>query len=639
VLDRQLLAANTTGLYINEVLASNASNFEWVELYNTTRNTINLTGFGLSDDSSIPRKWQFPEGAQIKAGEYMTVYLSGRDTIDLKEIHHTNFSLSCTQPETLTLCMPDGTIIDRAYMPEMYGGISIGRKKDGGFAYLSEPTRSRINSTVMYDSRAQKPVFSVQGGIYGANETIQINISSPDGVPIFYTLDGSNPSELSTPFTGPITLNSNTVVRAVAIGHGLMPSYTETQSYFFGISHTVRVVSVVSDPKGLFSAETGIMASAEGATEKNNYRGANFWQDWERSANVEIFESDGSTLISQGCGLSVHGATSRSYDQKSLRLVARMNYDHKNRFHAPLFSERDYTEYHSFILRAGGQDAERSRMRDNIITQLAADAGVYYQESELCVVYLNGEYYGQYEMREKVNRFSISDYEDWEDDYWLSIVEGHSYVMRGSDESYAELMEWIKNHGEATDADIEYVETVVDLDNYLNWMSVMVYSANQDTGLKRYSSREGDGRWKWIIFDMDFAFYNDTNSIQRWLNPEGAGLDNEEDNRLFVYVMKNGKVRNRFLTRFGELVTGPWAADRMVARIESQYNAMLPEMEAHFQRWPAISLRKWQKYVQSLLEYASTRDEKIIGYTQQAFSLTKDEMTLFFGEKWSYLGQ
>ena len=129
-----------------------------------------------------------------------------------------------------------------------------------------------------------------------------------------------------------------------------------------------------------------------------------------------------------------------------------------------------------------------------LIDQLAADADLYYQESELCVVYLNGEYWGQYDMREKANRFSLADFEGWEDSYWLSIVTDHSLVARGSDESYANLMEWIKEHDEATDEDIAYVETVVDLDNYFSWMSVMIYSGNQDVGMKRYCNRATDGR-------------------------------------------------------------------------------------------------------------------------------------------------
>lgn len=638
-MDRQLTANNSIGLFISEVLASSAEDYEWVELHNRSSNTISLSGFGLSDDPQSPRKWQFPEGVVIGAGDYLVVCLSGRDEVDRQGRQHTNFSLSCSEPETLTLCTPDGAILDRAFMAEMYGDVSIGRKASGGFAYLAECTPGAANSSVLYDNRARQPVFSVQGGIFGAGESIQLSIASPDGLAIYYTLDGSDPDENSMLYTGPLMLNDTTVVRAVAMGGDSYPSYVETQSYLFGVSHTVRVVSVVSDPEGLFSAETGIMASAEGATEANGFEGANFWKDWERSANVEIFETDGTTLVSQGCAIRLHGANSRRRDQKALCLTARMTYDEENRFRARLFSERDYTEYQSFILRAGGQDGEMTRVRDTIIDQLAADAGVCYQESELCVVYLNGEYWGQYDMREKINRFSLAENEGWESTDSVSIVTRHNEITRGSNESYDALMAWIEEHDEATDEDIAYVETAVDLDNYLSWISLMVYSGNQDIGLRRYCNTEEDGLWRWVIFDMDYAFYNDTDSIRRWLDPAGAGAHNVTDNRLFVYVMKNEKVKERFLTRFGSLVTGPWAAEQVVADIEELYAAMLPEMQAHFERWTMISMEKWQANMQEILEYAATREAKIIGYTQQHFGLTQEEMTRYFGEEWSGLGE
>jgi len=380
------------------------------------------------------------------------------------------------------------------------------------------------------------------------------------------------------------------------------------------------------------------MASAEGATEANGYEGANFWEDWERAANVEIFEPDGTTLISQGCGIRLHGANSRKRPQKAFCLTARMTYDEQNRFSAPLFSDREYDEYQSFILRAGGQDGEMTRIRDTLIDQLAADADLYYQESELCVVYLNGEYWGQYDMREKANRFSLSDYEGWENSDSVAIITRYNEITRGSNASYDALMAWIEEHGEASDEDIAYVETAVDLDNYLSWISLMVYSGNQDIGLRRYCNPDEDGLWRWVAFDMDYAFYNDTDSMRRWMDPAGAGAHNATDNRLFVYVMKNEKVRERFLSRFGELVTGPWAAEKMVEKIETLTAAMQPEMSRHFAQWTAISMEKWQANIQEIIEYASVREEKIIGYTQQHFGLTKDEMTRYFGGEWSYLG-
>ena len=634
LLDGQLTAANSTGLFISEILASSSesSEYDWVELYNATSAPINLAGYGLSDNPNHPRKWQFPEGAMIAPESYLVVLASGKDTLDTDGNYHTGFSLSCTSPETVTLCTPDGAVFDRACASEMYGDISYGRiPGKNGYFYLSMSTPGRANSVQGFRTRAEKPLFSADGGIYESGETLTLTLSAQEGMTIRYTLDSTTPTESSPEYEGPITITDTTVVRAAAFGADAMRSYTETQTYLFGADHTVRVISVVSDPEGLFSEKTGIMVLGKDVIDADPYTGANFWNNWEREANVEIFETDGTTLLDQACGLRLHGTNSRKRPQKAFCLTARMSYDEDNRFRAELFSERDYSEYHSFVLRSGGQDDEMTRIHDSVITQLASDTENLYQESELCVVYLNGEYWGQYDMREKINRFSIAQYENWDADDAISIVKGSYNILRGSNKHYEALLEWLQAHPDATDEDIAYVETQVDLDNYLDYIALMVYSGNQDIGMRRYMNADTDNLWRWVIFDMDYAFYNDTDSMRRWMDPAGAGTHNRTDNSLFVYVMKNESVKDRFLTRFGQLLTGPWAAEKMIAMIQAQYEAMLPEMQAHYEKWPGSCMEKWQQYIKEMLDYAATREEKVIGYTQQHFSLTDAEMQKYFG--------
>src|SRR5699024_4088551 len=126
-----------------------------------------------------------------------------------------------------------------------------------------------------------------------------------------------------------------------------------------------------------------------------------------------MFALDGSTVISQGCGIKLHGQYSRAEEQKAFKVIARSQYG-DNRFRASLFPNRDYTEYQSFLLRASGQDTAQTFMRDSIITSFAADLDeghVMYQDTALCVVYLNGEYWGCYNMRERVNTISIAQWE------------------------------------------------------------------------------------------------------------------------------------------------------------------------------------------------------------------------------------
>lgn len=622
-----------SGLYINEIMASTtqavrgSASYDWVELYNSTDRAIDLSGMGLSNKSTHPRAWQFPEGASIPAHGYLVVFLSGYEfeTADRYGYYHASFKLSSAGGDTLTLCQADGTLIDRVTLPAQYTDIAYGRVEGrNGFWYLDASTPGEANSPLGYSARTQKVTFSQVGGVYDAGETLTLELSSQPGATIYYTLDCTDPTTSSTLYTGPITVSSTTVVRASAYASGELPSYANSQTYLFGVSHTVRVVSVVSDPDNLYSSDTGILYGSGDS--------ANYWhKDWEREAHVEVYLADGTQQLSQGCGFKLHGSKSRELDQKSFKVIARGTCDDSNRFSAALFDDLPYAEYQSFVLRAGGQDGVRARMRDTLGAYLAGEAGLLHQDSEVCVLYLNGEYYGQYEIRERINVEYLAQHLELEDTSGISLVKDDT-TLAGSNSTYKELLAWLKEHPEATDADLEYVETQVDLDNYIDFSALLVYTGNQDIGLRRYRDENGDGRWRWIVFDFDFAFFNDVNSMERWMNPDGAGWYGKADNALFAYCIQNEAFKDRFLTRLGQLMSEEWTTDRVLAWIDNQHDLLQPEMQQMFERWDFNTVFKWENYVSSLREFVETRKDKLLAYIQEACTLSDAEMTCYFSE-------
>ena len=127
------------------------------------------------------------------------------------------------------------------------------------------------------------------------------------------------------------------------------------------------------------------------------------------------------------------------------------------------------------------------------------------------------------------------------------------------------------------------------------------YSANQDVGVRRYRNAAEDGRWRWIVFDQDFGFYNDTNSIARWMDKEGAGSRKTVENQLFRYLMSNEGFRDRYLTRFGELVQGPWASQALLTRFDDYIDVLRPEMTRHCERWSEVlKYSRWEKAVTAM---------------------------------------
>ena len=656
--DQAMSSTNTSHLHISEILAkadevtTGGEAYDWIEIYNDAQGTLDLSGWGLSDSSSHPRKWQFPSGASIPAGSYMVVYCSGLDTKQGNS-YHTNFRLSGDGGYSVTLCDPSGAIVDRMSVSRQYTDISYGRSYGvSGLRFFLEPTPGAANTAYGYTGRSEQATFSVRGGLYGAGESVTVELSCAPGSTIYYTTDCSDPDDTSLIYSKPITLTENTILRTRVYSQSEIPSFITTESYFFGVQHTMRVVSLVTDPDNLFDYNTGIYVMGPNAEAEFPYgslnRGANFWMDWEKPANVEVFTAQGETILSQQCGVKLQGQFSRAEDQKAFRLTARDDYGDQDSFVARLFSDRPYTEYHSFLLRASGQDCNKTRIRDVLQTSLADATDVMHQASEMCVVYLNGQYWGHYNMREHISKYSIAQWMGWTSDpTHIDIVKANHGTMQGSNATFADLLTWIKKDGGATartkrgetltqadyDEILAHIASVVDVDNYLDYVIIQIYTGNTDLlNVKRYRSSDEDGLWRYILFDMDWGFYYlDTNSMRRWLDPAGAGSGKKTDNTLFIELMMNPEIQDRFLKRFNELFVSTFNSDEVISRMNSLAMQLEPEIDMHLERWN-YSRTNYDNAWKTLRDLVAQRPRYMMNYIQETFEFSDAEMEAYFGE-------
>ena len=121
--------------------------------------------------------------------------------------------------------------------------------------------------------------------------------------------------------------------------------------------------------------------------------------------------------------------------------------------------------------------------------------------------------------------------------------------MQGSNDTFAALLSWVKSTDPTASDFYEKLSSAIDVRNYIEYMAVEIFSGNTDTlNVKRYRNANADGRWRWVLFDLDWAFTTDTNSINRWVTPGGMGNGLRTDNTLFVACMKNDQFRDEFLT-------------------------------------------------------------------------------------------
>ncbi|MCX7005496.1 MAG: lamin tail domain-containing protein [bacterium] len=217
-------ATNWQVLHINEVLPWNATGItdedgatsDWIEIYNSGTNAMNLYGVGLSDADDDPFLWRFPD-CVIEPHGFLLVYASGKNRTTPRL--HTNFKLDA-QGETLSLTVPSGLRIQHLTYGPVPADVSRGSVPDGGSSnvYFTTPTPAGPNTTAYYLAMTETPQFSRPGGFFSGTLALTISVQSA-GAQIRYTLDNSTPTAASTLYTNRLNITATTYVKARAFCH------------------------------------------------------------------------------------------------------------------------------------------------------------------------------------------------------------------------------------------------------------------------------------------------------------------------------------------------------------------------------------------------------------------------------------
>lgn len=660
-MDSRMQARNTSGIFISEVLTSadnpvetplyGATTYDWIELVNRSGEEIDLSNWGLSDKLSRPRKWQFAEGTTIKPGEHLLVFASGEgESPTGSGALHTTYRLSALG-ETIVLSDPEGNIYDKLVVPKLERGNSYGRNFDqGGLFYYEVPTAGAKNTSQGFSGYATAPTISMEGGVF--TRPVTIALSAPDGVRIRYTLDGSNPTELNgTDYTEPIELKEARVLRARGFVDGLKPSDITTETFLVNVYHSLPIVSISIDPDELYDPDTGMFAEDEEVKASYEYAGfkkLTYWKKLPHPGNVEYFV-DGKQVLNQGVELQLNGQYSMDQAQKSIRITARARYGASTLAY-PFFSDRDAQEYQAVILRNGGQDGKYTRIIDGLQSKIIDWTGsdIMHMASTPIIAFINGEYWGHYNLRDRMNKHSIAAYEGWSDPEQIDFIKGENKVISGSSTDYKALIEYVKANDLNDPEALAKVESWVDIDNYFDFMIFQIYFGNTDAGNIKFYRHKTDpnSKWRWIVFDLDWGYFESTrDGCYVWLKEEGAG-EKRFDNSLIRGLLAVPAMRDKFLARYGQLFQEVLSdtdrireeADRMLATIE-------PELPLHFNRWagltsPVISeepanpegLQKyWSDRVSRMHNVLKKRPNLAWEHVKSFFELTDEQMIGYFG--------
>ena len=575
-------------LQINEVKVSEYNNYyketdphsDWVELINVSADPINLSDYYLSDDFDDLMQYRLPE-MTLPAGA-VTVIMCAKE--DSPGNAYTGFALNAEQ-ESLFLTGTHG-VVDFVSLHDIPYAGSYGRLPgENGFFYFAEATRNQLNTGRSGRSVSVAPAAETADGLFEGQKPEALVLRG-EGT-IYYTTDTSYPTESSNVYTGPIPITENTVVRAVAVQGTNLPSIPITRTYLINENHTLPVVSIVGNAPGtLFDI-------------------VNNGQKYvEVPGNLAMYEN-GKRVFSVDCGLKISGQSSRIvFPKRNIKVEIRGAYG-QSTLGYDLFGT-GFSDYDSFILR-GGQDSA-FRLFSNEIWQdlcLEMSDSVLTQHGKFCIVYVNGQYYGIYVMKENISKQYYAD--------WLGVdpdtVESEVPHNNNSPD-YLAMYNFIKEEDMSVPENYARACSMLDVDSFIDWSIMEGLCGNFDLFLnvRFFRSSQNGNRYQMALFDLDNSMSNNCATWNCLLWKDGfCGMPNTNATNLIKGLFKSPEFREAFLRRYGEVYDTVLSNERVLERIEHYEQQIRPEIARDRRRWD-YSVEKWEKDVQSLKDTIVNKD-------------------------------
>lgn len=613
-----LLAQQPKGLMISEVMTSNYSYLrgpygavcDWLELYNAGSEAVDLSAYSVTDNAKFPAEFKLPQRT-LAPGEYCVIMLT-TDPGKAKAGYDVIAMELSSRGEWLYLYR-DGLVEDFVLIPPLEADDAYGRSSGSSFfSQLEKPTPGKPNTETAAVS--SDPVAVTAPGKYDGVEYVDVELSAPGK--IYYTTNCTTPNRYCREYTGPIRITETTVLRVISYEEGKSGSNVVDLLYAVNEGDSLPIVSLVAEPRYFWSDEVGIYA--DGANPGPfPYDGANYNQNWERPGSVSLYENDGSGF-SQKCGLTIFGGSSRLMAKKSLACMFRKSYG-KGQLDYPVFGEDSLPYYEALVLRAGGQESNITRFKDEMITSFAGEQlGLPVQNYRPVVLYLNGEYWGIYFIREKINEHYVSGHFGLDAD----AVEMCRWTGKNS-ARYVELRNFAQNRNMANQDNYERVVSQIDVENYTDYMASVIWIGDRDAGNVRFFSAPGYP-WTWVFFDTDKSFVEPEYNTLSWFTRSDLTLDTS-CRTFMVRLMNNPEYRDYFLRRLAWHIREVWTEDKLIPHIDSFYRMLQADMEKECTRW-RTRYSDWEKQVEQLREFARGRSEYLVKHIQRRYGLTEEQM-------------
>ena len=506
-----------------------------------------------------------------------------------------------------------------------------------------------------------QPRFSQPHGLYDGG-SLTVSITGEEGAEIRYTTDGSEPTAESRLYTVPLLLSKTTILRAAEVREGVVSSPVATASYIF-ISSVLKqpnnpegyptewgdytqiwgtapadyemdpemtgdetlsqkisdglkqlpILSIVSDKDNFFSHENdpdrgGIYIFTGPPVGDDTGHG------WTRPASVELFGGPQQHDLSTDCGVRLHGGHGRLAEKNpkhSFRLVFKEKYGPKS-LKYPLFGEDEPAKFDQLVLRCHFGNAWQHWMENNRQkAQYTRDVWARRMQRKLgrtsvnalyVHLFLNGMYWGLYNIAERVDGQFGKDHlgGDKSDIDVIKIEEdggNHLEASEGDMEAWNLMTETAAKA--ADDAYYQQLDTLLDIDNFIDYMLINQYAGNTDWdhhnwyAIRRHNTDSGVSEgFRFLCWDSEIILENERENVlsknNGYQSPTG----------IFQQLLRNDDFARRYLRRAKELLSddGLLGQGSVVEVWDSLYHTISTALYDEAARWGDYrrDVHRWQ---------------------------------------------
>ncbi len=621
-------------LYISEYSASNLDthldSFEsaedWIQITNGGNTIVDVNGWYLSDKENNPTKWSFSINQMLAPNESIMVLCSGRPGVE-DEIH-ASFKLSQTEgKDKLILADPDGTIIDNISMQTTLKDHSRYRENansDEWFVCTNpDPTIVGCYDNNKYQYTAQPTILHIPG-YHDSTIVVSIENNEPNSE-LKYTVDGTKVTSTSPIYTSPISIHNTTIVKARAFStdNEILPGKMDFATFFINETFSLPIFSIAGN--NLIQ-----LANGDGALEP--------------IASVEYFTPDGVRQSTSYGELNRHGKGSWANDQRSLDYICRDEMGYSKAIKGELFKTRKRDEFQRLMFRASGDDnyptssgssSGSAHLRDEYVQSLAYENGLELdcRTVQRAILFLNGQYWGVYGLREKVadNDYTKEYYDQGKYEIEFITHWGGPTVRYGENslQSWTELRDFILSQDMSVEANYERVDNELNLTSLIDYFAANTNTVSTDwldwnTGWWRGLNPDGKHKkWGYILWDMDATFGYFIN----WIglpntNPDALPCDiddlslslswGEHEDILYKLIEENDHFRNMYFSRYADIANSAFSCETMIETLNRLESDIDPEMPRQMERWEGSgSYNEWKSNVDELRAYVEERCEFI----------------------------